>query len=168
MSAVFIGRDQSERCIICWDDTEEARLEEGPIVNHQLLHGGFHRNCLSQWFREGDRNCPLCRVPLSTRSLEVLRSGDLGRRQRAINAMNVFRGEHPIIHDFLIVLMSFPFFMGAGWLGHQLRLPENQDLFSSKAVRELVMGLIILAATFFYTIFIVEAVAFAQWMRETP
>ncbi|MDP1608246.1 MAG: RING-H2 finger protein [Chlamydiales bacterium] len=165
MSAVFVSKNQSDKCFICLEDSEEARKNAGPITNHQGKHGGVHSGCLAQWFLAGNYDCPLCRVPLSARSLEVLEgriyeAGLLGRLRRATDTISDFLREHedPAVAIgwiiFIAILIS---------LMHLWPDPGKTANFNVLSVRDIALPVIACLGTVALT---VGPVAFAQWLRE--
>lgn len=47
--------ENTDRCVICYDDIDSTPSYELPECNHI-----FHQSCINAWFRQGNSKCPLC------------------------------------------------------------------------------------------------------------
>ncbi len=84
----------NESCSICLQETPANTPLAGHVVgtdSNGLVHA-FHPPCLSRWL-EKSNTCPICRVPLSERSVQQEDAQLLppGRELQCVSATRVFK-----------------------------------------------------------------------------
>ena len=59
-----IGLNADMSCVICLVDF----CEKDPIIELECHESHiFHAECLDEWIIRGNRECPVCRAPMTTR-----------------------------------------------------------------------------------------------------
>ena len=54
--------DFNEICCICVDKIKENKVR---LIN---CNHSFHKDCIEEWFRKGNLNCPICRQNLKSKN----------------------------------------------------------------------------------------------------